>query len=82
MFSAEIGSANPEKRTYIILGLVTYFFPVNALSNQKRAMRRGVRKPHILKVRRHADRMIDLNKYWDMFPGAKISDKFFMTELN
>ena len=32
----------------IILGLSLYFTPVNLRSKQKRAMRRGMRKPHSL----------------------------------
>ena len=45
MLSAEVGSDTPEKFMSIILVLGTYFFPVNALSNQKRAIRRIMRKP-------------------------------------
>ena len=37
--SAEVGSTTPENLTPIILGLGTYFLPVNVLSRKKRAMR-------------------------------------------
>ena len=66
----------------IVLGLGTYFFPVNALSKQKRAMRRGIRKSRELKVRLYAGHLIDLNDYLDAFPVAKASDKIGEMELN
>ena len=44
-------------------------------------MRYGMRKPHGLKLRRYADRMIDLNKYFYVFPGGKASDKICEMEL-
>ena len=55
----------------IILGLGTYFPPVNAFSKQKHAMCRGMRKPHKLKARRYAARMIVINEHLAAFPGAK-----------
>ena len=38
--------------------------------------------PHGLKVRRYASRMIGLVEYLAVFPGANISDKICVTELN
>ena len=35
-----------------------------------------------LKVRNYAVRLIDMNKYLDYFPGATLSDKIEVTELN
>ena len=69
MLYAEVGSSTPEKLTSIILGLGTYFFAVNALSKQKRTMRRGTKKPRGLKVRFYAAHLIDLNDYLTVFPG-------------
>ena len=43
---------------YIIKGLALYFPPVNLISKQKRVMRRGMRKPHGLKLRRYAARLV------------------------
>ena len=54
----------------IILVLVVYFLPVNYLSNKNCAVRRGMRKPHRLKARRYAARLIDFNKYLDFLPGG------------
>ena len=48
--SIEVGSMTSEHLKLIILVLVTYFPPVNAMSKQKRAMRRGMRKLHSLKA--------------------------------
>ena len=48
--SAEVESSILETLLSIILGLGMYFFPVNAISKQKRVMRRIMRKPHGLKV--------------------------------
>ena len=42
----------------------------------------GMKNPCGLKVRRFTDRMIDLNEYLYVFPGAKASDKTCETELN
>ena len=41
-----------------------------------------MRKLRVLKVRRYAARMIDINEYLATFPGAKAGDNFFETELN
>ena len=39
-------------------------------------------KMRSLKLKRYAARLIDLNGYWDSFPGATLSDKIDVTELN
>ena len=45
-------------------------------------MRRGMRKPRGLKVRRYSYCLIDLNEYLDSFPGENMPDKIGLTELN
>ena len=57
-------------------------FPVNVLSKQKRAIRRGMRKSHGLKVRHYAAILIDLYKYLDVLPGSKASENNCVTVLN
>ena len=47
-----VGSATTKKLNRNILGLGTYFFPINVVSEKKRAMRRRMRKLLELKVRR------------------------------
>ena len=81
-FSDEVENTSPETLSSIILGLGAYFFPVNDLSKQRHAMRRGIRKPRGLKVRRSAACLIELNDYLNLFPVAKKSDKTCLTELN
>ena len=73
---------NPITVETIILQLVSYFFPVNFLSKQKRAMRRGMRKPRSLKVGRYAVRLIELNEYLDFFPAGTLYEKIRLNELN
>ena len=41
-----------------------------------------MRKPRGLKVRGYAARLVGLNEYLTVLPGANISDKIFVTELN
>ena len=62
--------------------LAWYLFPVNSVSKQKCAMHRCMKNPHILKVRRYAARLIDLNGCLASFPGATMSDNIGVTELN
>ena len=45
-------------------------------------MRRRMRKTFKLKLRRHEDRLIGLNKYLALFPGGKLSDKVGVMALN
>ena len=71
----EVGSTNTTHLNRIILGLCTYFFLINMLSKQKRAMSRGMRRVRKLKVRRYTACMIDINKHLEAFPGYKASDK-------
>ena len=51
MLSIEVGSTITTHFNSIILGLSTYYFPINALSEQKRVVRHGMRKPRELKLR-------------------------------
>ena len=45
-------------------------------------MRRCMKNPRIVKVRRYAARLIDLNEYLSSFPGATMADKMGVSELN
>ena len=67
---------------YPLKGLAWYFHPVNSLSKQKREMRRCMKNPHILKVKRYAARLIYLNEYLASFPGETMDGKMGVTELN
>ena len=80
--SADVESAEILNVDYIIRGLAQYFPPVNSLSKQKRAMRRGMKKMRSLTVSRYAARLIDLNEYLASFPWVNLTDKIGVTELN
>ena len=41
-----------------------------------------MKKPRSLKVRCYTARLIDLNEYLALFPGATMSDNMGITELN
>ena len=81
-FSADVESTQTLNVYDIIKGLVQYYFPVNSLSKQKRAMRRRMKKPRALTVRRYLARLIDLNEYLESFPGANLNDKIRLTKIN
>ena len=61
LFSTDVEGPDPLTVKTNILGLYLYFSPVNLLSNQKRAMCRGMRKMCRLKVRQYENLLIDLN---------------------
>ena len=82
MLYFKVGSTTTADLKHTILCLGMYISPINVVSKKKRVMRRGMRTPHGLKVRRYAAHMIELIVYLDAFPGAKESDKVGKTELN
>ena len=45
-------------------------------------MRRGMKKPHALKVRLYLDCLIELSKYLHSFPGSALTHKIGMAELS
>ena len=62
--------------------LLEYFFRINALSKQKRAMRRAMRKPQIMAFKRFAARLTEINNFLPLFPGSDASKKMEMENLN
>ena len=68
--SADVESANSLTVDFIILGLGSYYFSVNSISKNKRAMCRVMKKTHGLKVRSYAARLVGLNEYLDSVPGG------------
>ena len=79
MLSSEVKSTTLEHLKSIILGLRAYFFPVNALPEQQCMIRRGMRKPHSVKVRRYTACIIDINEYLAVLTGSKASNKICET---
>ena len=58
-----IGHTTNANLNHIILGLGTYFFPIDNISKKNCAMRHIVRKPCGLKAGRYAECMIEINDY-------------------
>ena len=60
------------KRTHLKFiqeGLLSYFFPINALSKHKCAMRRAMRKPRDIPFKRFTVCLTELNNYLPFFLG-------------
>ena len=70
LLSAGVEGTNPltVKNYYFWVGCL--IFPVNQISKKKSAMCSGMRNPHRFKVKRYMSRLIELNKYFALFPGA------------
>ena len=56
-------------------GLLGYFFPINSLSKKKRVMRRAIRKPWNLPLRRFSAQLTEVNNYLPLFPGSSNNNK-------
>ena len=80
--SVEVESTTIEHLNLIILSLGYYFFLLMRYQKQKRVICHETRKPLELKLRRYADRMVDLNEYMYAFPVSKAGEKNCETELN
>ena len=82
VLSVGVRVTTSEHRKSIMLGLGTYFFLVNALSKQRPVILHRMRNPRGLKVRRCAAHIIDLNKYFAVFPGENSSENICDMELD
>ena len=67
---------------FIQKGLFDYFPPINALSKQKRVMRRAMRKPQYLPFKRFAAWLTELKNYLPLFPGSTASKNMPPKEPN
>ena len=79
---SQYGDATNNHLNLIQEGLLEYFFPINTLSKQKCAMRRGIRKPRRTTLKRFATRLTEMNKFLPLFPGSDASKKMEMEELD
>ena len=79
---SQLGSTTMAYLNQVVLGLSTYFFPVDALSEQKKEMCSIIRNPYRLKVILYTDHMIDINDYFNAFPCENPSDHIGDTSLN
>ena len=65
---AKIGHTTNKNLNRIILGLGTYFFPINYPSEKNHTLWCGMRKQSKLKVRQYAAYLIKTNEHF-IFPG-------------
>ena len=79
---AQYDSGNNNHLKLIQEGLLDYFFRTNALSKQKRAMRRAILKPQSMTFKRFEERLTEMNNFLPLFPGSDDSKKMEMEELN
>ena len=77
MLERTIAIWNSSKRVYPVS-----FFPINALSKQKRSMRRAMRKPWDISLKRFTTRLTELKNYLLLFPGSSADKKMPPEELN
>ena len=70
-----MGSITISNLNQVILGLETYFYPVNALPKANFMMRSVMINPRKLIERHHAACMIGIYNYFTALPGEKASDK-------
>ena len=66
----------------VVLGLCTYFYPVNTLSNKKRKTHLIISNIRELKLRRYTNHMVNLNECLSVFSRDHSSDKIGETEFN
>ena len=72
----KIGSTTNMHLNQIILGLIAYPFPVNAVSKKNRTMQQGMINTHKFKVRSYAAHTAELNEYLAIFTGSKEIEKW------
>ena len=73
--SSQNAGTNVAHLKFIQEGLLSYFFLINAVSKQKRAMRRTMCKPRDLPFKRFAVHLTKLNNYLPLFPGYSTAKK-------
>jgi hypothetical protein len=61
--------------------LIKHAFPKKALTDQKRYMRRFLRKPRDMKTRIFMGRLIELNDYLELFPDFQDNQKLAQDEI-
>jgi hypothetical protein len=68
--SAATEAGNETNANYVtsVRGFVTHFFPPRALAVQKRVMRRFMRKPTDMKMRKYQNRVEEMNRKLARFP--------------
>ena len=75
------GTETNEHFEETLRGLKLHVFPRKALTNQKRYMRRFLRKPRDLSVREFTTRLVEINEMLDQFPPGEGPQKLPNDEL-
>ena len=76
------GNTTNNHLNHIVEGLLDEFFPLHALSKQKRAMRRAMRKPRSMPFKLFYVQLTSINYFIPLFPGSDASKKMPPEELN
>jgi hypothetical protein len=79
--AANQGTETRDHLEAVIRDLKTHVFPRRALANQKRYMRRFLRKPRDLKIREFVTRLVEVNEYLNEFPPSEANQKLPTDEL-
>ena len=79
---SQYGGANNNHLKLIQEGLLEYLFPINALSKQKNAMRRAMRKPWINIFKNFPAGLTEFNNSLPIFTGLDVRKRMTHKELN
>ena len=71
---AELGTQTTAHLQDILRALRREVFPQYALQQQKRFMRRSLRKPRNMSIRAYVNRVLELNDQLESFPGVNEND--------
>ena len=79
--SQHVGATNNYLKL-IQEGLLEYFFPINAISKKKRAMRRVMRKHWSTSFKSFAARLTKSKNFLSILPGSEAYNKMEMEDIN
>ena len=79
--SQNAGTKNSHLK-FIQEGLLRYYFPINALSKQNRAMGSAIYKPQELSFKRFVAHITELKNYLPLPPSSSATNKTLPKELN
>ena len=77
----QVGSTTNGHLKSIKESLIGYFFPINGINKQKRAMRREMRKPQDILFKIFAAQLTELNNNPPLFPISSAANKMGPEEL-
>ena len=77
----QAGNESNDNFELALRGLITHVFPRKALLNQKRYMRRYLRKPQDMPIREFMNRLTEINEYLPQFPPFDGTNKLSVEEI-